>query len=432
MASTPPDKKRASDTGASEPAAPSGEPAGSTGAESSQPAGQSSQAGASGSSKPPGAPAVARGAAAPKRAGGPRRNAATKWFNREVFGWAMFDFANQAFTLVILTTMFHLYFVHHIVPDDDVRGRQLWATSGIVALIVVVLISPIVGALADFSGAKKRLLFTTYVACVALTASLALVPPGAVALGMTLFIAGYIFYAVGENFMAAFLPELAAHRNMGKVSAFGWTLGYVGGLTCLAGAAVISSVHPDEVAGYRWICVWAAFFFLLAALPTFILLRERKQREDMPPGQTMVTIGFHRIAATFRDISQYKQLFRFLGIMTFYLAGMQIVIWFAGSIATKLFRIPDHQLPIFLLVLTGMAIVGAFTTGRFQDRLGARLTITLALVLWMIVMSGAAFVPEPAPGDETPPNRAVFWLLGSGVGFGMGMLGTSSRAMVGL
>ncbi len=84
-----------------------------------------------------------------------------KWFNREVFGWAMFDLANQSFALVILMTMFGLYFIYHIVPDDESLGRQLWAMSGIIALIIVIIVSPLIGALADFSGAKKRLLFTT-------------------------------------------------------------------------------------------------------------------------------------------------------------------------------------------------------------------------------------------------------------------------------
>jgi UMF1 family MFS transporter len=298
-----------------------------------------------------------------------------RWLNKEVFGWAMFDFANQAFTLVILTTMFHVYFVSHVVAGDESRGRQLWAVSGIIALLAVIGLSPLIGALADFSGAKKRLLFTTYVVSVILTASLGLVAPGQVTAGMTLFIVGYSFYAIGENFMAAFLPELAAHRDMGKVSAFGWTLGYVGGLTC-------------------------------------------------PPGQNMLTVGFYRLGETFRAISHYRQLFRYLAIMTFYLGGMQIVIWFAGSIAKKLFGLSDQQMAVYILVLTVTAVAGALATGRFQDRIGTRRTIMIALALWLAVMAAAPFAQ--------PGRQYMFWVMGSGVGLGMGALGTASRAMVGL
>ncbi|MHC4415358.1 MAG: MFS transporter [Planctomycetota bacterium] len=368
-----------------------------------------------------------------------------RWLNREVFGWAMFDFANQAFTLVILTTMFHVYFVNYVVVGDESLGRQRWAVSGIVALAIVILVSPLIGALADFSGAKKKLLFVTYVASVILTVSLGIVKPGQVTAAMTLFIIGYGFYAVGENFMGAFLPELAAHRDMGKVSAFGWTLGYVGGLSCLAGAAVITAL-VEGANGYRLVCLWAGIFFLLSALPTFLLLRERKQHEELPRGQTMLTVGFHRLGSTFRSIRQYRQLFRYLAIMTFFLGGMQIVIWFAGSIAKKLFGLTDQQLAAYILVLTVMAIVGAFFTGRFQDRIGTRRTIMIALALWLLVMTGAAFV-SPAlkerlyelaaarGSDEKLAERiwvGMFFVLGSGVGLGMGMLGTASRAMVGL
>ena len=349
--------------------------------------------------------------------------AGRKWFNREVFGWAMFDFANQAFTLVILTTMFQLYFVYHIVVHDESRGRMLWAVSGIIALTMVIVISPVIGALADFSGAKKRLLFTTYVASVVLTAALGLIAPGQVTAGMVLFIVGYGFYAVGENFMAAFLPELAGHRDMGKVSAFGWTLGYVGGLSCLSGAAMITWLVPGPT-GFRLICLWAGVFFCLAALPTFLLLNERKQHEQMPPGQTMLTVGFHRLGSTFRAITHYRQLFRYLAIMTFYLGGMQIVVWFAGSISRKLFGHTQAQLAIYILVLTVTAIIGAFVTGRFQDRIGTRRTIMIALGLWLAVMSSSVFAQ--------PGRQYMFWVLGSGVGLGMGILGTSSRAMVGL
>ena len=347
-----------------------------------------------------------------------------KWFNREIFGWAMFDFANQSFTLVILTTMFQLYFVNYIVENDDQLGRQLWATSGVIGQVIVIAISPLIGALADFSGAKKRLLFATYVMSVLLTASLGLITPGQTALGMTLFIVGYIFYATGENFMGSFLPELAKHRDMGKVSGFGWSMGYVGGLLCLGGAAAITAIVEDQVAAFRWICVWAGVFFMLAGIPTFVLLRERKLAEDMPPDHTMLTIGFVRIAETFRSLSRFKQLFRYLGIMTFYLSGMQIVIWFAGTIARDLFHLSEAQLAIYIVVLTVMALVGAVLTLTIQDRIGTRTTILLALGIWLPVMAAAGFA--------SPERQWLFWVLGTGIGLGIGMLGTSSRSMVGL
>jgi MFS transporter, UMF1 family len=333
----------------------------------------------------------------------------------------MFDFANQAFTLVILTSMFQVYFIEYIVPGDPSRGRQLWALSGIVTQVAIIALAPILGALADFLGAKKRLLFVSYVGCVALTASLGLVPPGAAAWGMTLFIAAYLFYAAGENFMSSFLPELADHRYMGKVSAFGWTMGYVGGLLCLLGAAVLTHLWPGAT-GYRLVAAWAGLFFMAAAMPTFLYLRERKQREPMPAGHTYMTVGFHRLANTFRHLRLHRRLFEFLLIMGFYFGGVQIVYWFAGTLTKELFGFGDQKMALFILQITVTAIIGAILTGRFQDRVGARNFLLVCLVFWTATNLTAALATR----------EWVFWMVGNAVGLGIGAIGTASRAMVGL
>jgi MFS transporter, UMF1 family len=343
------------------------------------------------------------------------------WFNRQVLGWAMFDFANQAFTLVILTAMFQVYFIEYIVPGDTERGMFLWSLSGIATQVVLILVAPVLGALADFAGSKKRLLFFTYIGCVLFTASLSLIPPGAVAMGMALFVLAYLFYGAGENFMSSFLPELAAHRHMGKVSAFGWTLGYVGGLLCLFGAALIN-FFVEGAAGYRLVSLWAAVFFLVAALPTFLLLGERKQAEAMPPGQSYFTIGFHRLAETFHEMRSYRRLFHFLAVMALYFGGVQIVIWFAGSITRQLFGFGEREMGFFLLQISATAIIGAVLTGRYQDRVGAKNFILIVLVFWMATVLLAAFATE----------EWLFWVVGNMVGLGIGAIGTSSRAMVGL
>jgi UMF1 family MFS transporter len=347
-----------------------------------------------------------------------------RWFTREVFGWAMFDFANQAFTLVILTTMYQLYFINHIVVNNAPLGWRLWATSNIIGQVVVIVSSPVIGALADFSGAKKKLLFTMYIVAVVMTASLGILRPGDVALAMFLFTFGYIFYAVGENFMSSFLPEIARHEQMGRVSGFGWSMGYTGGLVCLGGATIIASLTSSEVAAYRLICLWAGVFFMLAGIPTFIFVRERKLREAMPEGRTIWTIGFVRLASTFRELRRYRQLFRFLPIMTFYLAGMQIFVFFSGTIIREVFKFGTQKMALSILVITVTSIVGAVGTILYQDRIGAKRTIMICLAVWMVAMFAAGFV--------NAEREYLFWILGSIVGVNMGVLGAASRSIVGL
>lgn len=350
-----------------------------------------------------------------------------RWLTREVIGWAAFDFANQAFTMVIVTALYQQYFIKQVVPlvdGSDHRGKRLWEMSNISAEIVIIAISPLLGALADFSGAKKKYLLATYIGCVLATLALGLVAPGDVALGMGLFIVGYIFFAAGENFLNAFLPEIAEHREMGRVSAFSWAIAYGGALLSVAVAYTIMDLAGEAhvAAGYRWVAVWCGIYFLLGGIPTFILLRERKLREVMPSGQTVATVGFHRLADTFRDMRRYRQLMRFLPIVMVYMAGMQVVVFYAGSIANDMFQFKPREQGLFFAQVIVTGIIGAAITGRVQDRIGTRNTIQILLVIWAATMGLAAFATE----------RWVFWVLGNFVGFSMGALGTASRVMAGL
>lgn len=350
---------------------------------------------------------------------------APKWLNKEVFGWGMFDFANQAFTLVILTAMFQVYFIEYIVPDDEdgghSLGRQLWAMCGIITQIAIIILGPILGALADFTGAKKKLLMISWIGSVVLTMSLGLIPPDSPWLGVGVFIAAYLFYGAGENFMASFLPEISTHRTMGRVSAFGWTLGYTGGLLCLAGAVGIQSIY-ESPASFRWICVWAGVFFFCGGLPTFLLLHERKEAERMPDGSSLWTIGFTRLWETYLDLREYKWLFRYLPIMTVFLCGMQIVYWFGGTLARELFGFGELKMGVFILQLTVTAIIGAIITANVQDRVGTRNFLLGCMVFWTLTIFSAYFARQ----------EWMFWTIGNAVGLGIGALGTSARAMVGL
>ena len=148
---------------------------------------------------------------------------------REVWAWAFYDFANSGYTTVVITAVFSAYFV------AEVAGRAPWATFAwtsalAVSYALVMLTAPLIGAYADAHAAKKRLLFLTTTGCVAFTAGLAFVGSGDLALGITLIILSNFFFGSGENLVAAFLPEIADGEAMGKVSGWGWSLGYFGGL----------------------------------------------------------------------------------------------------------------------------------------------------------------------------------------------------------
>jgi len=364
------------------------------------------------------------------------------WLTRPVWGWSLFDFANQSFTIVILTAMFQVYFVGRIFEDEG-TGRRWWAISGIITQVVLVLVGPVLGALADFTGTKKRLLLVTFIGCIGFTFAMAFVQPGQAWLGAICFILAYLFYGAGENFLSAFLPELCTHREMGRVSAFSWTIAYIGALISLLVAVGITLLVPGgqetivgadgaetvrtSAFGYQLTTAWAALFFALAGLPMFFWVPERKYHEPLPAGQTLWTVGFHRIAETAVRIRQYRVLFRFLAIMTVYFAGMQIIYWFGGTLTKTLFGFDDTRMGLFLVLSTIVAIPSAALTGHYQDRIGTRNTILICLAFWSMVMPAAAMAAGLGATFAWLP-----WVIGALVGVGIGALGSASRAMVGL
>lgn len=347
------------------------------------------------------------------------------WLNDEVIGWAMFDFANQAFTMVMITVMYQDYFINHVVPltvdGKNDPGKRLWETCNMTATAALIVLSPLLGALADFTGKKRAFLFVTYVGCVTANLLLGFVYPGNVAAGMWLFIVGYIFFGAGENFLNAFLPEISMQKDMGKVSAFSWTIAYCGSLISMLVAVLIVMIVPGP-AGYRWVSFWCGMYFLLAGIPSFMFLKEHKQPEILLPGQSLATIGFQRMMQTFHEMRQYTYLFRFFVIAMIYTAGMQVVIFYAGTITKELFHFDQTKSGIFLLVMILSGVLGTVVTGLFQDRLGTKWTVMLWLAVWSVTMIVAGGMR----------HEWQFWIVGNFVGLAMGALGSSSRAMAGL
>jgi UMF1 family MFS transporter len=241
-------------------------------------------------------------------------------------------------------------------------------------------------------------------------------------MAMTLFIVGYVFFGAGENFLNAFMPEIARQKDMGRVSAFSWAIAYTGALLSMGVGSIVIAMAGEGHLGYGLVCLWCGVYFLFGGLPTFYLLRERKLREQLPEGQTMLTVGFHRLAQTIRDMRRYRQLMRFIFIAMIYLAGMSVVIYYAGTIAADTFEFSTGKQAIFFAQLIITGIIGAALVGRIQDRIGTRTTIQGLLIIWAFTMLLAAFATR----------EWLFWVTGNLAGFSMGALGSASRVMAGL
>ena len=341
---------------------------------------------------------------------------------REIFGWAMFDFANSSYTTVIVTVAFSVYFTTLVAPGP--RGDWLWGVGLMVSNLLVLCAAPLVGALADGSGRKKHFLAVTWLVCVAGTAALWFAVPGAALLALALFVVSNVAFAMGETLVGGFLPEISTPTNVGRISGLGWGLGYFGGLACLLliRPLMAGDFVPENLASLRLIWPLTAVFFFLAGIPTFVFLRERAPRIRHRSLADFAAEGFRRLRATGRSIRSFGELVKFLCFFFVYSCGLMTVISFAGIYSRKTLAFTAGELVVLFLVLQIFSAAGAFGGGPLQDKLGSRRTLQWVLVLWILVCLGAA----------ATTTKTGFWFVAMGAGLGIGSLSAASRGLVGL
>ena len=350
---------------------------------------------------------------------------------RQVWAWAFYDLANQSFQLLINTLLFSIFLADVVVGSGKggggggADGTKAWTMMSAASLLIVVALSPFLGALADQRQWKRELLLGSGVVCAALTACLATLGQGDLALAAALYVVAAVACGLGENFLASFLPQLSTPATVGRVSAFGWTMSYVGALVLLAIIAAWTMVMGrHQIDQARPLFVVAGVWFLIGILPSFAWLRERPVEVPHVPMRSVVGATAARLWRTAHEASRFRQLARFLGIFFVYSMGTQSVIFFLGLLGKDMgFGLP--QLILFALVMALAAGAAALATSRFQDRLGHTRTISLFLAVW-IAGVGTLTVAQLT---SLPPW--LFWGVSGLLGIGLGGIGTSSRAIVG-
>jgi UMF1 family MFS transporter len=337
---------------------------------------------------------------------------------REVWAWSMYDFANSGYTTVVITAVFSAYFV------GAVAGKAPWATLAwtaalSVSYLLILLTAPLIGAWADAHAAKKRLLFFATVGCVLFTAALWFAAPGAVALALLFVVLSNYFFGAGENLIAAFLPELAESKAMGRVSGWGWAFGYLGGIVslgiCLAYITWASAQGQGAAQFVPATMVITAALFALAAIPTFLVLKERASP------QPAMENPWARLMRTVREAARFRDLRRFLVCILFYQAGIMAVIALAAIYAQEAMKFTQQQTITLVLVVNFTAAAGAFGFGYLQDAIGHMRAMALILAGW-IVMIAVAYVATDAP---------TFWVAANLAGLCMGSAQAAGRAIVG-
>ncbi|MBT4332510.1 MAG: MFS transporter [Candidatus Cloacimonetes bacterium] len=333
--------------------------------------------------------------------------------NRNIFGWMMYDFANSSFTTIIVTVIYSVYFKNVVVAQGEL-GTALWGRAISISMLMVAVTAPIFGAVADFSRAKKKFLFYNCYLTVIFTALLFFVKAGDIYKGMIFFIIANFAFNSGNVFYNALLPDVAPREEIGKISGWGWAIGYIGGLIALL--LMLPLVHNNWI---RFVFPTVAAFFGIFAIPTFILLKEVKK----PSKRTnYFRTAFKRINQSLKNIKNFKELIKFIISYLIYNDGIIIVISFAAIYGATRFEMSTKQLINYFIIANITSMIGAFIFGYIFDKIGAKKTISITLVVWIAVVVWAFLC------------RSIneFYLIGMLAGIAIGSSQSSSRAMLAL
>jgi UMF1 family MFS transporter len=345
---------------------------------------------------------------------------------RAVVSWALYDFANSPFTTLVVTFVYATFFTQ-VIAANAIEGTVLWSRGITITALVVAISSPVLGALADRGGLRKRfLVIATLVATLATTALYAIVP-GQVVAALVVFIVANIAYEFGTVFYNAFLPDITTESNIGRVSGWGWGLGYIGGLLALA-AALLTLVQPevpwfgfttDDGQNIRATNLMVAAWFIVFSLPLFFFVHD--DRKTRSPRGRVFHDSFAQLSATFRGIREHREAVKFLIARLIYNDGLVTIFAFGGIYAAETFGFSLAEVLVFGIVINLAAGLGAIAMGYLDDHLGAKPTIVISLSGLVVAALIGIFAT----------NAGLFWAAGIIIGIFAGPNQAASRSLMG-
>jgi UMF1 family MFS transporter len=339
----------------------------------------------------------------------------------KIFFWTLFDYADTAFSVIIITVIYSKYFTNYVAGGKT----WLWGLAVSISMVISALLSPPMGAIADVSRNRKRFLLLFTLICIVCTALMFYVRKGDVLLGLVLFIFANIGFESGLVFYDAFLPNLTEKKNLGRVSGYGFAMGYVGALTVLSIIMFLlpSFSSPDYYFYVRLSFVVAAVFFMFFSLPLFFFVNE--PQVNSPVKKFAVKVGIKKSSETLKALfvkQQYPAISRFLLAFFLYNDAIITIIAFASIFASRVLKMTDTQVIYFFIITQSTAVGGAFFFGIVSDHIGPKKTISITLIIWLFVAVGAFFVR----------SVSEFYLVGLSAGLAIGSSQSCSRSLMAL
>jgi UMF1 family MFS transporter len=332
------------------------------------------------------------------------------------WSWYFYDFGNSAYASVVLLAVYSAYFKDVVVGGAE--GTRLWGISVGIAAIIVALVSPVFGTIADFTKSKKKFLILFTLISVVFTALLFFVGEGDVVMGMVFFIIAEIGYRAAQVFYDALLSDVSTPETIGSVSGKGWAIGMVGGIVALLIVLLPIQFIGNEI--IHWSFLLTAAFYVLSSVPTFLWVEEKPSSAHINAGRKTIRLAFEKLAQTFRDVRNYKEFIKYMIAFLIYNDGIMMLMDFAAIIGATLFGMKQIQLIIFVIVIQIAGAFGALLFGRIADKKSSKDAILLSLIILIASVTGLFFIKE------------IFWffVVGFLAGFSLSGAQATSRTMV--
>lgn len=339
---------------------------------------------------------------------------------RAQWGWYWFDFGNSAYAAVILLAVYAAYFQGTVVGGAE--GTRLWGISMGLAMLVVAVVSPVLGAIADYSAAKKKFLLFFSILSWSATALLFFVQKGDVLTGMLFFVLAEIGYRGGQVFYNALLYDVATTEEMGRVSGNGWAFGSIGGIVCLLFILPLIVITKSNPLVVRGSFAFTAVFFALATIPLFLWVKETRAPKTLPAGENYFSIAFKRIAGTFKSVRHFREYIQFIVSFLIYNDGILMALGFASIIGRVLFGMNQTQLIIFMIIVQLTSAFGAYIFGIWGEKYGYKRSLNWSILLMIAAVIGMIF----------NPSLTGYYFIGALAGFALTGVQSLSRTMAGL
>lgn len=336
---------------------------------------------------------------------------------RSQWAWYLYDFGNSAYAAVVLLAVYSVYFKEGVVAGPE--GSALWGLALTIAMLVVALIAPFLGTIADYSRRKKTFLFAMTGMAVIFTGMLFFVQKGDIFLGMALFILAEIGYRSGQVFYNSLLVDVADPDEVGRVSGNGWAIGSLGGIICLIIVLILIQLNPGNAVIVRFSLVITAVYFAIFALPTFFWIKEKKPSQHSV-GDNYFQIAVQRLKKTIQSVRDFREFLKFMVALLIYNDGIIAALDFAAIVGAVLFGVTDTDLIIFVIIVQVTNVIGAYAYAKIGEKMGYKNSLVQSLLLMVLAIGAMMFI-----------NSVVgFFVVGAVAGFAMAGVQSVSRTLV--